>query len=148
MACRAESDSVRDMHRTTTRSHALSGLLSLALLVAPATAWSADPDEEAAATQTPAPASEEAPPEVIGEVVVEVTPEPVKRRNDHTFGEKTYDVLVLRPFDFLGLIASSVAFVPAAVLTAPNGRYEVETAYDVFVVEPAENVFERELGKF
>lgn len=63
-------------------------------------------------------------------------------------GEAIYDVAVLRPFDFLGFVVSTAAFVPAAVMTAPGGRSSIEEAFDILVVEPYEVVFQRPLGDF
>ncbi len=145
------------MRRPTNRIAALPGLLLIAALACPPGALAQQADEaaaeaeqqvadeaeqqvadEAESTDEAADAASEPPP----------TPQPARRRREHTTWEKIYDATVLRPFDFLGLCVSSVAFVPVAILASPSGSYEIETALDLLVIEPAENVFERDLGDF
>jgi len=141
------------MRRSTTNAGRLPALLLMVTLACPMTAWSQEAAsagaEEAASEVVAADSADGAEGEVVDPPADEpAPPKPLKAGREHTAGEKTYDALVLRPFDFLGLCVSSVAFLPAAILTAPSGRYEVETALDLFVIEPSENVFERPLGRF
>ncbi len=56
------------------------------------------------------------------------------------------DLLVVRP---LGVVATCVGlglFVPAALLSLAGYPDSVEEAWELFVLVPAENVYERPLG--
>ena len=57
-----------------------------------------------------------------------------------------FDVVILRPLALAALVVGAVAFVPVALLTAPNGRDSVEAAMEIFVTGPAHDVFRRPLG--
>ena len=46
------------------------------------------------------------------------------------------------------MAVGAVLFVPAALLTAPNGLDSVKMALEFFVTEPANSVFQRPLGDF
>lgn len=59
-----------------------------------------------------------------------------------------FDLLILRPIGLVALAIGAAALLPAALLTAPNGRASVETALDLFVRAPMEDVFGRKLGDF
>ncbi len=59
-----------------------------------------------------------------------------------------FDLVVLRPLGFAALVVGAGAFVPAALMTAPNGKDSLTTALEVFVTTPLEDVFRRELGEF
>jgi hypothetical protein len=58
------------------------------------------------------------------------------------------DLVVIRPLAAVTLVVGAVLFVPAAIMTAPNGRDGVKDAYDRFVREPGEYVYSRPLGEF
>ena len=59
-----------------------------------------------------------------------------------------FDVLVVRPLGLVVLPVGVAAFIPAALLTAPNGKESLLTALDLFVTGPANYVFQRPLGEF
>jgi hypothetical protein len=59
-----------------------------------------------------------------------------------------FDVVILRPLGLVAVAVGAVAFVPAALITAPNGRDGIQSALELFVTEPAKNVFQRPLGDF
>lgn len=63
-------------------------------------------------------------------------------------GAAALDVVILRPLGLVAMALGTVAFVPAAVLTAPNGLDGINTALKSFVTEPAKSVFQRRLGDF
>lgn len=63
-------------------------------------------------------------------------------------GAEIFDVLVVRPLGLAVLPVGVAAFIPTALLTAPNGRDSVEAALELFVTEPANYVFQRPLGEF
>jgi hypothetical protein len=58
------------------------------------------------------------------------------------------DLVILRPLGLLAMATGAVLFVPAALLTAPNGLDGVDAALEFFVIEPAKSVFQRPLGDF
>ena len=60
----------------------------------------------------------------------------------------TVDVLVVRPLAAITLAAGGALFVPAAILTAPNGRDSITEAWERFVIEPGEYLWARPLGDF
>ena len=60
----------------------------------------------------------------------------------------TFDVVILRPLGFAASVIGAGLFIPAALLTAPNGRDGIEEAWRVFVVIPAEHVYMRPIGDF
>ncbi|MBW2385692.1 MAG: hypothetical protein JRG92_18830 [Deltaproteobacteria bacterium] len=63
-------------------------------------------------------------------------------------GAGTFDVLVLRPLGALGTVVGFAMFIPAAILSAPGGKDNINSAWDLFVVEPADSAFRRSLGDF
>lgn len=58
------------------------------------------------------------------------------------------DLLLIRPSAAITFGAGAVLFVPAALLTAPNGKESIQEAYQRFVDEPAEYLISRPLGEF
>lgn len=58
------------------------------------------------------------------------------------------DLIVVRPLAAVTLAAGAVLFVPAAIMTAPNGWASIRDAYQRFVAEPGEYFFTRPLGEF
>jgi len=73
--------------------------------------------------------------------------EEVETRSPNT-GLVVFDVMVLRPLGLVALAVGAGAFVPAALLTAPNGREGIETALGIFVTGPANHLLHRPLGDF
>jgi hypothetical protein len=63
-------------------------------------------------------------------------------------GDVLMDVLVVRPFAFVGTAVGAILFVPAAALASPGGMDKIETALDQFVLVPWEYAAERPLGEF
>jgi hypothetical protein len=59
-----------------------------------------------------------------------------------------FDVVILRPLGLVATAVGAVLFVPALLLTAPNGLDSVRSALKIFVTEPAKSVFQRPLGDF
>jgi hypothetical protein len=59
-----------------------------------------------------------------------------------------FDVVIVRPLGLVALAIGAVVFVPAAVITAPNGKDSLRAALEVFVTGPAHHVFQRPLGDF
>jgi hypothetical protein len=58
------------------------------------------------------------------------------------------DLIVVRPLAAVTLAAGTALFVPAAIMTAPNGRDSIRDAYQRFVGEPGEYLLTRPLGEF
>ena len=58
------------------------------------------------------------------------------------------DLMVIRPLAGVTLAAGAVLFVPAAIMTAPNGWESIKEAYQRFVGEPGEYFATRPLGEF
>jgi hypothetical protein len=108
-------------------------LLASLLLAAPAFA-DADSSYEAPVEETPL---SNTPPPDTGEEVQGVYP-----------GDVIMDVLVVRPFAFVGTAVGAILFVPAAALTSPGGMSAIRTALDQFVLVPWEYAAERPLGEF
>lgn len=61
---------------------------------------------------------------------------------------KSFDAVLLRPLGFVAFLVGAVAFVPAALISAPGGRDSFDAALEMFVTTPAEEVFQRPLGDF
>jgi hypothetical protein len=61
---------------------------------------------------------------------------------------KGVDIVIVRPLSYLRLAVGAVLVIPAALLAAPNGREGVSETFDIFVVQPANYAFDRELGEF
>jgi len=60
----------------------------------------------------------------------------------------TIDLLIVRPLATARVAVGTVLMLPAMLLASPGGREGIDGAYDVFMVEPAEYAFRREIGKF
>lgn len=78
-----------------------------------------------------------------------LAPASARAETDLTFyAGAAFDLTVLRP---LGLVTTAVGvglFVPAALVTAPNGWDSIQEAWRRFVTEPAQNVYVRPLGEW
>lgn len=59
-----------------------------------------------------------------------------------------FDVLVLRPVAAITTAVGAGLFVPAALLSAPNGKDVVEEAWERFVLRPGQQLWERPIGEF
>jgi hypothetical protein len=59
-----------------------------------------------------------------------------------------FDAVILRPLGLVAVAVGTAAFVPAALLTAPNGRDGIQSALGILVTERAKSVFQRRLGDF
>jgi hypothetical protein len=59
-----------------------------------------------------------------------------------------FDLVILRPLGLAAVVVSAAFFVPAAILTAPNGRDGLGEGLEQFVNAPAYGVFRRPLGDF
>jgi hypothetical protein len=57
------------------------------------------------------------------------------------------DVVIVRPLGFVALVVGAVAFVPVALIAAPQGRDGFEQAWEQLVEGPAEHVFVRPIGE-
>jgi hypothetical protein len=102
--------------------------LSIALLIAPTQGWAAD-DEKA----------DEPPPPPIQRHWYD----PVLHQTDIGV-----DLMLIRPLAGITLVAGALLFVPAALITAPNGTDSIRDAYDRFLREPGEYFYSRPLGEF
>ena len=60
----------------------------------------------------------------------------------------SFDVVILRPLGFVAVVVGAAAFIPVALLTAPNGKDSLKAALELFVTRPADDVFRRRLGDF
>ncbi len=59
-----------------------------------------------------------------------------------------FDVLIVRPLGFVKTAVGALAFVPVALVTAPNGWDGVQTAQEIFIEVPGKDLFQRPLGDF
>lgn len=78
-------------------------------------------------------------------------PEPVEPQSSNLVVaglEAGFDLVVLRPLGLVAIAVGAVAFVPVALVTAPNGRDGFQSALEVLVFTPAKSVFQRPLGDF
>jgi len=122
------------MRQATSRSPVrplLAGLL-LAALCAPAPVWA---DE---GTSESGDAAEEPPPPVEQHWYTSTM-------RDVDIG---VDLIVIRPLAAVTAACGAALFVPAAILTSPNGKDGIKDAYDRFVREPGEYFYSRPLGEF
>ena len=120
------------MRHATSRSpvrRIAAGLLFAALCV-PAPVWAADESEEAVSEGPPAPIETHWYDAAL-----------------HQF-DIVVDLLVIRPCAGVTAAAGAALFIPAAILTAPNGKDSIMEAYDRFVREPGEYFASRPLGEF
>ncbi len=58
------------------------------------------------------------------------------------------DLIVIRPLAAVTLLAGAALFVPAVIMTSPNGWDSMKDAYQRFVNEPGEYLISRPLGEF
>ncbi|MFK7898784.1 MAG: hypothetical protein AB8G23_23325 [Myxococcota bacterium] len=58
------------------------------------------------------------------------------------------DAAFVRPLAAIRVVMGAMFFLPASVLASPSGREGITGAYDIFLAEPMEYVFKRELGEF
>ena len=129
-------------------------MVSIAAWLAAAAPGSAAEDEAVAAPEEAAAASEPAP-AAAGEGSVEEeaapAPEPVRQ---HWYDPLVHnanigvDLIVVRPLSAVTLAVGAALFVPAAIMTSPNGWDSVKDAYQRFVDEPVEYFARRPLGEF
>jgi hypothetical protein len=59
-----------------------------------------------------------------------------------------FDAVILRPIGFAVVLVGGVLFVPAALITAPNGWDSIVEAKEIFIDAPVERTFQRPLGDF
>jgi hypothetical protein len=119
---------------------------------------SAAEDEPTAAPEEAAPASE-APPAAAaesnaeGEAEAEAAPAPAPVQQEwydplvHN-ANIGVDLIVVRPLSAVTLAVGTALFVPAAIMTSPNGWDSVKDAYQRFIDEPVEYFARRPLGEF
>ena len=115
----------------------VAGLL-LAALCAPAPVWAAD--EESPAVEESGTAEDS-----------EIPPAPIEKHwydaPLHNF-DIIVDLCVIRPLAAVTAAAGIVLFVPAVIMTSPNGKDSMKDAYNRFVREPGEYFAKRPLGEF
>ncbi len=58
------------------------------------------------------------------------------------------DAVLVRPLAALRVVVGAMFFLPASLLASPSGREGIDGAYDIFLAEPIEYAFRRELGEF
>jgi hypothetical protein len=58
------------------------------------------------------------------------------------------DLVFMRPLGLVVAVVGPILFVPVALVSAPEGRDGIREAWEMFVVVPAGQVFERPLGDF
>jgi len=63
-------------------------------------------------------------------------------------GRKAWDAALLRPLNFIRLVAGCVLMAPISVLTLPAGIDNFQNMADYFVDQPYWDTFRRPLGKF
>ena len=74
-------------------------------------------------------------------------PASARAQSDAAFyASATFDVLVLRPLGFAASLVGAALFIPAALITAPNGLDSIEETWRMFVVTPSEHVYMRPIG--
>ena len=132
------------MRQATSRSpvrRIVAGLL-LAAFCAPAPVWAAD---EPAAAEESAPAEQ-------SDAESEVPPPPPVEKHWYDLPLRNFDIifdlLIIRPCAGVTAAAGAALFVPAVMLTAPNGKDSIKDAYERFVREPGEYFASRPLGEF
>jgi hypothetical protein len=120
------------MRQATSRSpvqRIAAGLL-LAALCVPAPVWAADEPAEEVSEGPPAP------------VEAHWYDRPLQQL------DIVVDLLVIRPCALVTAATGAALFVPAVILSAPNGKDSMTEAYDRFVREPGEYFASRPLGEF
>ena len=68
------------------------------------------------------------------------------RSSSGRVGAIMFDVIVLRPLGFVQMVVGTGFFAIAGPMSLPSGN--VEDAWDTFVGNPYEDVFENPLGRF
>ncbi len=63
-------------------------------------------------------------------------------------GRVVWDAALLRPLNFIRLVAGCALVIPISVLALPGGIDNIENMADYFVGQPYWDTFERPLGKF
>jgi hypothetical protein len=58
------------------------------------------------------------------------------------------DAVLVRPLAAIRVVMGAMFFLPASLLAAPSGREGFSGAYEIFLQEPANYAFTRELGEF
>lgn len=58
------------------------------------------------------------------------------------------DVVLIRPLSVIGLVGGAALFLPAAVMTSPGGKETIGEAWELFVLVPGANVWEKPLGEY
>lgn len=104
--------------------------LVLAVLCAPAPMLAEDEPEEASASELPPPVESHWYDRIVREADI------------------AFDLLFIRPAAGVTAAAGVVLFVPAVILTSPNGWDSMTEAYERFVREPGEYFVSRPLGEF
>ena len=61
---------------------------------------------------------------------------------------KSVDAVLVRPLAAIRVVMGAMFFLPASLLSSPSGREGFDGAYDIFLAEPIEYAFRRELGEF
>ena len=59
-----------------------------------------------------------------------------------------FDLLIIRPLGLAAAAIGAALFLPVALLTAPMGRDGIQTAKEIFITVPSQEVFKRPLGEF
>lgn len=59
-----------------------------------------------------------------------------------------FDLVLLRPLGLVGAAAGALLFLPAALVSAPNGKQGFDEVKERFISEPVQNTFRRPLGDF
>ena len=132
------------MRQATSRSpvrRIVAGLL-LAVFCAPAPVWAADESTDESTAGSAEESAEESPAE---------PPAPIETHwYDSTVRnfDITVDLILIRPLAGITAVAGAALFVPAVIMTAPNGKDSIKEAYDRFVREPGEYFAKRPLGEF
>jgi hypothetical protein len=82
-------------------------------------------------------------------VLALLLPAPVARAADFAYvGGAVFDVLILRPLGVATVLVGAAAFVPAVIVTSPQGSDGILHAYEVFVEHPVKHAFTRPLGEW
>jgi hypothetical protein len=135
----------------------------LAALIAPAPGSAAEEAAEAEEQAAPAPEAEEptdpapeeqAAPAPEAEPAPDAEAQPAAAPAEANWSDAALrntnvamDLIVIRPLAAFTLGAGAILFLPAALMTAPNGWDSVKEAYQRFVFEPAEYFYSRPLGE-
>jgi hypothetical protein len=128
------------MRQATSRSpvrRIVAGLL-LAVFCAPAPVWAADESTAESGEES----AEESPAEPPAPIETHWYDSAVRNF------DITVDLILIRPLAAITAVAGAALFVPAVIMTAPNGKDSIKDAYDRFVREPGEYFASRPLGEF